>query len=274
MSFDALESSTESGEPVELYEFGYQGGVFRYTSASQSFNYGARVYTATPGLSRAAVTESGELAKASLSITAPEDFEVARLFEVVPPSDVVDLVITRVHRSEPDAGVTLWLGRVLNVSWSTGYSTLTCESIYTRLRTPGLRRVYSRNCPHTLYGAECRANQIGFSETIVLNTVPDSQFELESTQFGTYPSGYFSGGKLFWEAGGGVIEWRGIRKHEGNVVTITHPIPGILPTSTVVAYPGCDKTLETCQSRFSNQLNFGGFPFIPQKNPFGQNSVF
>ena len=32
---------------------------------------------------------------------------------------------------------------------------------------------------------------------------------------------------------------------------------------TFTLYPGCDKILQTCTNKFSNQIHYGGFPFVP-----------
>jgi len=37
--------------------------------------------------------------------------------------------------------------------------------------------------------------------------------------------------------------------------------------------PGCDLRRDTCKSRFGNLLNFGGFPDILGRNPFGGTSI-
>jgi len=269
MSFEAFEVSVESGRPVELYEFSYQGGTFRYTSAETDFTYGA-VFTAVPGLSRSSIEDTGDIAKNSLTITAPEDFLIARLFEVYPPSDVIDLVMYRVQRGDPLDGKTFWLGRVLNAQWTTGSSELRCESLFTRLKQPGLRRAYGRNCPHQLYGPDCRVSALTFAETAALNGIDSGGFEILSAVFDAQPDGYFAGGKVEWDAGGGVTERRGIRLHVGDSITLTHPIIGLTAGDTVIAYPGCDKTDATCVSKFSNLPNYGGWPFIPIKNPFSQ----
>lgn len=274
MPFQTEETSVEDSSPVELYAFTYPGENFYYTSGPLPVTYDSRDYIPVPGLSRSAITDVGEINKSALSLTAPDTFDVARLFEVAPPSDVVELVVRRLHRGDAADARIIWLGRVLNVSWQSGYSTIMCESLYTRLRSPGLRRIYSRNCPHVLYGAECGASQIAFASVVVMDTVPSSPYELAATGFGTLPAGSLAGGKLIWEPGGGIIERRGIRRHNGTAITLTHPIPGILSTSTVTVYPGCDRTRTICESRFSNLVNFGGFPYIPRKNPFGQSSVF
>ena len=45
--------------------------------------------------------------------------------------------------------------------------------------------------------------------------------------------------------------------------------------STVVVLAGCDHSVTTCDTKFntpedtqSNVINYGGFPFVPGKNPF------
>jgi len=274
MTFAADETSVESGSVIELYKFSYAGETFYYTSADDTFTYSDRDYIPVAGLTRSPITEQSEISQSSLTLTAHPDFEVAKLFEVYPPSDVVDLVIYRVHRGSPTDVIVYWLGRVLNVSWPGGYCELRCESLYTRLRQPGLRRVYSRNCPHALYGSECGANQVSFAENAQLDSVSATQFELVSSDFQIHPDGYYSGGKVVYEYSPGKFERRGIRKHVGNTITITHPIPGLPGDADIVVYAGCDRTQPTCNDRFANGENFGGFPYVPKKNPFGSNSVY
>jgi hypothetical protein len=41
----------------------------------------------------------------------------------------------------------------------------------------------------------------------------------------------------------------------------------------VKIYPGCDRTKETCNDKFSNILNYGGFAWIPAKSPFDGSSI-
>ena len=44
-------------------------------------------------------------------------------------------------------------------------------------------------------------------------------------------------------------------------------------TAGVEIAPGCDLRRETCATRFDNLPNFGGFPDIPGRNPFGGSSL-
>ena len=59
----------------------------------------------------------------------------------------------------------------------------------------------------------------------------------------------------------------------GGAVTLSAPIPGLKAGDAFEAYPGCDHTLSTCADKFGNQLNYGGFPYIPVKNPFAGDAI-
>ena len=50
-------------------------------------------------------------------------------------------------------------------------------------------------------------------------------------------------------------------------------IDGSAGSAAVEIAPGCDLRRATCAGRFNNLLNFGGFPDIPGRNPFGGGSI-
>lgn len=275
MAFETYETSVDEGQPVELYVFDYDGGTYRHTSDAEDIIVTGVTYTAIPGLSRSAIEDSGEISKSSLTLTAPEDYMIARLFEVVPPSSVVELSVKRVHRSDLTDVKTMWLGRVLNASWSVGYSTLMCESFQTRLKQPGLRRIYSKNCPHVLYGNECKADPLLHFVTRTVTAITEGGFLLETAPFGmTALDAVFSGGKIEFDAGGGITERRGIRDAGAAGIRISHPIPSLDVGESINIFKGCDRTRDTCIGQFNNLDNYGGFPYMKDKNPFGQSSVF
>ena len=73
----------------------------------------------------------------------------------------------------------------------------------------------------------------------------------------------------------------------GNVLSLSRPIEtlaevsdgygnnygGFYGSSTVTLYPGCTKSRAVCKNKFDNLNNYGGFPWIPTKNPFGGSSI-
>lgn len=270
MSFDSFESA--GGRPIEFYEFTYQGQTIRYTSADRDITVGAVTYLAT-SISRSNFTDTNDIAKASLSLTCTPHFEVSELFNVEPPDDVVGLVLKRYQNDDPAQEIkAFWLGRVVNCAWPTNQSTLRCESIYTALKQPGLRRPYSKNCPYVVYDADCQLNILAFTTT----TTIDSQVGniVNGSIFATHVNGYWGGGRIYWEKTPGFILKRGIKNHVGSQVEITHPIPDIPAGATVTIVPGCDHTFGTCGSKFGNSINYGGAPNMQNKNPFGSANVF
>lgn len=273
MSYDSVETSAQGGSPVELYEFEVNGVTYRYTSGRESYNWNTKDYEPVV-MERGELSDTGELPKNDLEIHVPRDFPVAEFFRVSPPTNVVTARLIEVHRSDGvQEGIVKWVGRILSVNWQGVEAVLYCENDYTSLKRPGLRRSYSRQCPHVLYGAVgCRLNADDFAETATLTAV--SGTELQATEFDAQPDGFFDGGYVEWERSPGIFDRRAIRSHVGAVITVTHSFSDLPVGAVVKAFPGCDHTFATCQSKFANTDNFGGFPNIPKQNPFGQNNVF
>jgi uncharacterized phage protein (TIGR02218 family) len=272
MTFAAEETSIQSGAPIEHFEFEVGPTVYRYTSAPDDQIYLTKTYDAVQ-IARSDVDESGDIPKDGITITVPRDAAIADEFRVAPPSVVILVNIYRFHNDDPDGERKLfWTGRVLNCEWKGAIADLTCESIYTALKRPGLRRLYQRMCPHVLYGSACGLNDTAYKSTITLATVAGTT--LTSLDIDAQPDGYFAGGMIEWESSPGRFERRGIKSHIGDTVTLTHPVPGLEAGQAVSFWAGCDHSLATCDSKFSNSANYGGFPFVPKKNPFTGTNVF
>jgi uncharacterized phage protein (TIGR02218 family) len=183
------------------------------------------------------------------------------------------LSIIRVHRGEAEQ-VPWWSGRVLNCDWRDGQAQLRCENIYTSLRRTGLRRLYQRNCPHVLYdGNSCRLLKGDFATPA---TVVSSDGRLVTLSgIGAIALGRLAGGFLEWVVSIGRTERRGIRSHGGGgLLELTHQIPDLPDGAAVIVYPGCAHNLEDCDTFFDNAVNYGGWPFIQDKNPMGGSNVF
>lgn len=276
MSFEEYEESVEGGKPIELYEFAYQGITQRYTSADRDVTVNLVVYTAAPGLKRSEIEDSGKnVATANMTIEAANGFPPAEIFAVYPPSDVVNITIKRVQENDLTDPKVIWAGRVLSVAWPGNTVKMTCQSLFTRLKQPGLRRLYGKSCPHLLYqqgDGQCNVNPASFQVSVTITAV--SGLTVTSSDFAAFADGYFNGGMLSIETSPGIFEKRGIQTHVGDTVTMTHALNNFVPGLTVNAFPGCDKKIETCHNKFNNILNFGGTPYVPVKNPFGNATVF
>ena len=274
MSFNSLEISGDSSQPVELYEFTYQGVTHYYTSSEAPITINAVVYTPMQ-IARSAIQNSGEIGKNNLTLTCPETFDMAVLFQAGPPDDIVTLVLKRAQYSALDlADIQIfWVGRITAVSWPPLRSEITLESIFTALRQAGVHRIYTVNCPYALYGSECTANILLYQQTIDIDGGQNGNI-LTASAFALEPNGWYAGGKVIWQSSPGVYVKRGIKNHTGDQVELTFAMPNFTAGTSVIVAPGCDHSFSTCGSKFANQANFGGFPFFQQKNPWGSVSVF
>lgn len=268
MTYSAIETSRDSGAPTELYYFQHGAERWAYTSADEDVTYSSVVY-AMLTTERTAVEETPEIGRQAIKITVPRDNPVAALFASGPPSYPVTLTVRRIHRGDTDA-VVIWIGRILSAEWGELTATLTGESILTAIKRPGLRRRYGRTCPHTLYSAACGVAQGSYGIRGTLSGVSGST--VQASGLASHADGYWVGG---WMQVYRDDRWYRsyVRAHSGASVTLAAPLP-VQAGDNYEAYPGCDHTLSLCNSRFSNAINFGGFPWTPLKNPMGGSTIY
>lgn len=267
--------------PAELYRFTQGEQVWTYTSADAAVEHNGETYT-PEAIGRDAIEQGSEINRANISITLPRTNPVSALFLLDAPDAVTALTILRLDRSD-DSVITLWKGRVASAQASASEVSIECESIFTSLRRPGLRARYQRACRHTLYGRGCNVDKSAFAVPgrlaaldAVTATVPEAAEYADNT---------FFGGMVEFRLDTGVVA-RFVLAHTGQTLTLARPIEGLADRVgygqsygryygglAVTLYPGCDRTRATCDSRFDNILNFGGFPWIPGRNPFDGNSI-
>lgn len=273
MSFTSLEASQSDSEPIELYEFSYLNTTQFFNSGAIPITINSTVYAPTQ-ISRTEITDSGEIGKNQITLTCPDQFPISALFGAGPPDDIVTVTIKRVQAGALDSSntVIIWLGRILSVNWPPLRSEITCENVFTALRAAGLHRVYTINCPFTLYGEQCGAIIAAFTEVHTIDIQVGNV--LTGSTLNDQTDGWWAGGKLTWEYSPGLFAKRGIKNHVGTQIEITFALPNFPLGTAVNVSAGCDHTFPTCTSKFGQTLNYGGFPFMTQKNPWGNVSIF
>lgn len=270
MTFDTIERSIQGGAPVELYEFARGAVVERYTSADANYTLGADTYTSAT-LQRSPIEVTAERARNAISVQCARNFPIADLFRVSPPTEVISLIIRRVHRGDSDVAV-IWIGRVMNCNWDGALATLNCEPVSSSMRREGLRRKYQRQCPHVLYQQGeglCNVNRATHSTITTVTGI--SGTVLTVAALGSKP---WAGGWVEWTQPSGAIERRFITSFTGLDLKLTQAFQGITISTSVVVSPGCDHTQVTCISVYANGPNYGGFPSIPKKNPFDGTPIY
>lgn len=271
MTYETREISTHGGAPVEYYEFVRGATRWTYTSAQANELFRSSVFEALP-ITRSDLETSSELGRASIKVTFPRDSEFVSEYLISPPSEVTTVTVYAKHQgdSESDA-VVIWMGRLINLNWGKATVVLDCEPVYTSIRRLGLRRQYSRGCSHVLYGPKCRLSATDFRATG--SAVSIASNSVGATSADTFGDHYYSGGYLEYDYDGRV-ERKMILRQTGIIVVLASIPFGLTGGMTVRLFPGCDHTLATCRTKFLNWLNYGGFPWIPTKNPFAQIALW
>lgn len=270
MVFDTRERSVQDGAPVEVFDFAWGATVARYTSADAQVTVDGNAY-APASLQRSQIETSAERARNAITITCARDFPIAELFRVAPPTEVIQVTVRRVHRGDADPAV-IWMGRALNCEWSGSEAQINCEPVLSSLRRVGLRRKFQRQCPHVLYSQGLGACGVSKATHATATTVTSvAGLVLNVAALATKP---WAGGFVEWAAPSGTIERRFIVSFSGLGLRLSQAFIGIGAGASVTVYPGCDHTMATCQTVYSNLPNYGGFPFVPLKNPFDGTPIF
>lgn len=277
--FSLFETSRQDGAPIELYEFSRRGCEYwRYTTTKNDVLHNSHTW-ASESISRSRLAQANDQSRNALALIVPRNNAVADLFRISPPTDIITLTLYGLHRGDLTDPVHLWSGRVLNAKWKeTSTAELQCEPVSFSMRRPGLRRLYQRNCPHVLYGNQCKVNKLNFQHMTTVTSISGSVLGVASEDSTTYPGGFVE-----WPFGDSfptegqepcTVDRRFVTGHAANSFTLDRPFQGIQVGDEVALYPGCAHNMNVCSSIFANLDNYGGMPFMPIKNPFSGDPIY
>jgi uncharacterized phage protein (TIGR02218 family) len=263
MTYEESEVSRLGGKPFELYKFSSDDGDWFFTSSDQMIEFNSDEYEPVTIIrEQFEVTDDAFRSDIKLTMGRNNDLVVDFLNMVI--NSVVTLTIFRGHFGIEAESVVLWKGRIISFDFKESDVLVACESIFSSLRTPGLQPKYQYLCRHSLYFEGCNVAKASYLAAN-LEVADVTGFNVTMTDISVY-TGYaadwFRGGYLQY---GHIYLF--IEAHNGNVLTVDRRVPfdaGVL----VDLYPGCNHTMTHCIDKFNNYLNFGGFPWIPTKNPF------
>jgi hypothetical protein len=289
MTFDALESSRALGRPLSLYFFRYgdtDDAYFAYTDAEKgvSFTFDADlgpVLFEAIAIQRTAITVSGTLDKAALTVTTPDNTDLAGMFMDHPPSQVVILTIWDAHLDATgealDDAVLAWSGRVIGHAGEGNETTYTCEPVSTSLKRPGLTRNYQIHCPLALYQQGwgfCNADQAAATISLNATSVDGPLVSLASDWADSALKPKYIGGLATWVRADGRTEIRTIvRQQSDDVLLLSGVASGLAPGIELKLALGCNHDLDGC-TLHDNIQNYGGEWLIPTNNPFGIKNDF
>lgn len=161
-------------------------------------------------------------------------------------------------------GALQWFtGRVGETDLDRYAARLTVKSDIELLDVMVPRDVYQPGCLNTLYDSQCGVNRSGrivSGAAAGASNVSRISFPHALAQ----ASGYFSLGVVTFTAGPNAGISRTVKTHSASTLTVLQPWPfAVSDGDAFTIYPGCDKSLSTCEGTFANRLRFRGQPFIP-----------
>lgn len=261
MSYDSFENSERNGQPIELYLFTRNNETFSYTTYHENITYLDIDYIPS-SIRRDRVRQSMDVFKNDMYFIFPRTNQFASSFIRATQEHITTVTIFRYHHTDSEFK-SYWKGRLIGGSLSGNEVKLYGESIHTSLRRIGIRAKFEYNCRHPLYGHGCGLNKSSFVTGGIVTDINTSRIILTVAEAATQADGYFTGG--FVEIGDTT---RFVTRHVGDEITLMTPYLDDIVGQAVSLYAGCDHLKTTCASKFSNSINYGGFSYIPNVNPF------
>jgi uncharacterized phage protein (TIGR02218 family) len=265
---------------ANCYAFTLVGGGTAYlTDGGRNLTLNGVTYQAGgPVLTRSQLSQKTGLEVASLTITLypkPTDLldgepwlKALRQGQL----DGASVTLTRAFMSAPGntsgGGVLMFSGRVAEIDIGRTQAQITVNAWTELLSIKMPRNVYQSGCGWTLYGPGCTVNKALYAVNAVVTADPiPSSFYTDLSQF---PTGWFALGQMTMTSGANTGISRTVTQsisdaYEGwAAIILLSPLP-VAPAlgDSFTIWPGCDKSLGTCEYKFGNLRNYRGFPFIP-----------
>jgi len=270
MTYSDEVAKTEIPNIAELFKFTVGDDIYYYTNYSRSITFGGNTYIKR-SIDRSSYENDSQTSSDQIEITLPVvDFVLQ--FIVSNPIEDIEIDISTLFI---DSGFSyqIFRGKYMDISGDDQSNsvkiTFQANTEILRAEFPG--RQYQSSCPFATFRKNCGLNREDFE---VVAPVTISGSTLVSSIFDQKPSwmtqSYFDSINDDWLTFGFVIfgnNARWITNHSGDTITLQQPFDSRLVNgSSVNAYPGDDKSRDTCENKFNNVARWGGFQNIPSTN--------
>jgi uncharacterized phage protein (TIGR02218 family) len=243
------------------------GAVFGFTDHDRDLSFGGTVFEAASGFTATSIegslglsVDNLDVAGALSSASITED-DIARGLW-----DDAEVEVWLVDWTDTSQRLLLRRGNIGEVSRRRQAFTAELRGLAHRLdQTYG--RLFSRTCAWELGDPHCGVALPAW--TAAGSVVQAYDFRrFTASGLGSFEDRLFRRGLLTWTSGANLGLKMEVKTHSkiGGTVTVelALPMPDMFTAGDAFTIQaGCDKTWETCQARFGNSDNFGGFPHMP-----------
>jgi len=258
-----------NGEVTSLtscWQISRRDGVVIYlTDHDVDLVVAGQLYRASDGYNRSPLKGSSGTSTDEMDLTGylnsswlKEDDLIAGLF------DFAEIKLSLVNWQDPSMGVIpLRKGWIGEVSWRDGQFKAELRGLSNALKR-NLGQLFTPDCSADLGDNRCKVDLIALGFSDIVASVSDPQI-FKLINFAGL-SGDLSGGIAHFTSGANAGQKIEISSWVFSDLEITLYLPcpyPLLAGDLVTVYPGCDKRFATCRNRYSNQINFRGFPHVP-----------
>jgi uncharacterized phage protein (TIGR02218 family) len=267
MSFSDDEKSQHGGQPIHLFDFDLEGGdqpAYYYTDHYQDLTVLTHTYTAAT-ISRGPFVASGESRRDEMTLETHEDLAVIdELLYRTPPRSAT--VTVRRYHGNIDNVATIWRGNIRSTHQAGRKVSIRVSSALAEMLDVTVPAVaFQTVCNHVLGDARCTVDLDSFKKSTTVSAIDDNPRIITVVSLDGAGDNVYRGGYVERTSDG---EKRLIVGQLGTVLTLVRPFRTLSTTNAVVCFQGCDHSLSTCDSKFSNSENFGGAPFVRVENLF------
>lgn len=243
------------------------GVKYGFTDNDVALTVEGQVYTPAPGLQRLrlTMTASAEVSSQTFGsawLDVPEDDLKGGKFD----NCIVEVAwCSWKHVSY--GKVVVFTGTLGDITWTDEGFSADVVSFMKQLELI-IGNTYTAQCRHSLFSTnkvgvigKCGLSSTSFTFTGSISSVitPKWKFGISSVK----ADGYYSNGQITFTSGFNSGLSAVIKVHSSNQIELFLPTAFVVNLGdTFTIYAGCDKTLSTCKTKFSNSINFGGFPHI------------
>jgi len=245
------------------------GRVFGFTDHDLDLTIGSVNYEAASGFTGSQIDSSLGLSVDNLdaagalsSETLTEDDLAAGIF------DNAKVEIWRVNWADTSQRVLMRKGNLGEVSRSNHSFTAEIRGLAHELNQPK-GRLFQNSCDAVVGDPRCgvNINAAAFGAVGTVQEVLDNR-QFLVTGLGSFENGWFQRGRVEWETGANQGLAMEVKAHRINGprthIDLWQAMSRLVNTGdTFRITAGCDKQFSTCRTKFSNGMNFRGFPHMP-----------
>ena len=239
--------------------------VKAYTTFDQNITIAGVTYNADGAFTPSALTSTSNLATDNLEITGildSTDITDADIEAGLYDQARIDMYVC--NWADLTQGTLQlrrgWIGQMVR---SGEHYVAELRGLHDLLQRP-IGAYYTPECRYDLGDINCTINLTSITVTGAVTALTSSTIFADTSR--SDATGQFNYGKLTWTGGANNGAAMDVKNWDlpSQTFTLWLPMPNPIQIGdTYNVYPGCDKRFATCQSKFSNAVNFGGFPYVP-----------